>query len=163
MTVTHCRIDRLYCRKVRALGTTSVGQPCSSRCADSDILSIQAVTWLVPIIQAVTFPGEGGPGCAPSPTLPVSSGRALKVCAHSCRLWEWFRMQRLGGGNKRNAGSKFWVWQCDSIDFRDSYKGCVISPTKMSPQGCTVFHQSVSHQLNIQLYTIYRTQLGYIH
>lgn len=37
-------IDRLQCRRVRALGTTSVGQPCSSPCADSDILSIQAVT-----------------------------------------------------------------------------------------------------------------------
>lgn len=47
-------------------------------------------------------------------------------------------------GNKRNAGSKFWVWQCNSIDFRDSYKGSVVSPTETSPRGCTVFHQSVT-------------------
>lgn len=73
-------------------------------------------------------------------------------------------MQRwVGRGIKemREASSEF-----DSVIALTSEtvtRGVSFSPAKMSPQGSTVFHQSVSHQLNIQLYTVYRTQLGYIH
>lgn len=68
-------------------------------------------------------------------------------------------MQRwVGRGIKemREASSEF-----DSVIALTSEtvtRGVSFSPAKMSPQGSTIFHQSVS-----QLYTVYRTQLGYIH
>lgn len=58
----------------------------------------------------------------------------------------------------REAGSEF-----DSVIAltSESSKGSVISPTKTSPKGCAIFHQSVTGLIFSS--TVYRSRVGYTH